>query len=226
MSRKPNGRGMGRSKGTTLPIAPRFWPLINKTENCWLWLGPTEEPHPGYIRGAPSIGKDRPHRVSWKLHFGDIPKDLEVCHKCDNPLCVRPDHLFLGTHLENMQDAQNKNRLVGNKGQLFGELHPLSKLTIESVRSIRTRPYEQYSVLANEFNVSIATISDIQKGRTWNEPKHNLPAAPQLGIRRKINSVIADIIRESKKAGIELAAEYGISTTLVSQIKNNQAWKK
>jgi hypothetical protein len=90
-------------------IRKQFEKTVIKTDNCWGWKkAPLKT---GY--GALYIGQKRfssAHRISWLLHRGDIPKGLFVCHKCDNRICTNPDHLFIGTHLDNMRDMVSKNR--------------------------------------------------------------------------------------------------------------------
>ena len=85
----------------------RFWSFVEKTHYCWIWNGCKTQ---GYgeisINGMPK----RCNRYSWNLHFGKIPRGLLVCHSCDNPACVRPDHLFLGSQKDNMQDCLKKGR--------------------------------------------------------------------------------------------------------------------
>jgi hypothetical protein len=94
------------------PPQERFFKKVLKTDSCWIWVG-CKFPS-GY--GSFSLRKDglvveqRAHRVSYILHKGDIPKGLFVCHTCDNPACVNPDHLWLGTHQQNNQDKVNKKR--------------------------------------------------------------------------------------------------------------------
>jgi hypothetical protein len=88
----------------------RFWSKVQKTETCWLWMG-ARHPHGGYGQFVgPPIKELRAHRYSWVLAYGPIPDGLLVCHRCDNPPCVRPDHLFLGTHLDNALDMMAKGR--------------------------------------------------------------------------------------------------------------------
>lgn len=101
-------------------IGARFWSRVRKSAKCWEWQGCTA----GAGYGQLYVGENEPggrmayaHRISWALHNGEIPAGMSVCHHCDNPLCVRPDHLFLGTDADNMQDAQRKGRLsVTGKG--------------------------------------------------------------------------------------------------------------
>lgn len=98
-------------------LADRFWSKVRKSDGCWLW---TDKPHApwGYGRLGNAInGKEiKAHRLSWMLHFGPIPDGLGVLHKCDTPLCVRPDHLFLGTQLDNVHDCVAKGRAAGGNG--------------------------------------------------------------------------------------------------------------
>ncbi|MER3405479.1 MAG: hypothetical protein C4289_10265, partial [Chloroflexota bacterium] len=97
------------------PLAIRFWAKVQKTDGCWYWLGQVNKDGYGYLGvGSKLNGTKRlvkAHRVVFELAFGPIPEGLEVCHHCDEPRCVRPDHLFLGTHADNMVDAFRKGRL-------------------------------------------------------------------------------------------------------------------
>ena len=97
----------------------RFWDKVEKTDKCWNWKAG--------IRGENGYGcfkvngkNENSHRVSWRITFGEIPEGLLVCHHCDNRLCVRPEHLFLGTYKDNMQDCSLKGRIVTfRKGKIF-----------------------------------------------------------------------------------------------------------
>jgi hypothetical protein len=97
-------------KGTPLaPLSERFWAKVQKTATCWLWTGARTRSGYGKIGQMGGNPQDT-HRVSWELHNGAIPDGLLVCHHCDVKLCIRPDHLFLGTHLDNARDYHAKRR--------------------------------------------------------------------------------------------------------------------
>lgn len=143
-------------------VIGRFWAKVVKSE--WCWTFPT--PHPdGYARLYANGKAMLAHGFSWLIHFGEIPEGMCVCHRCDNTMCVRPDHLFLGTHQENILDASKKGRLASQ----IGEKSSLAKLTNEQVVKIRERRSAglTYEAIAKEFNVSKATVWLIITGRRW-----------------------------------------------------------
>jgi len=149
------------------PVAERFWDKVEKTESCWLWRG--SKTNKGY--GEMNTGGDHSrnqnefvHRLSWVLHFGPIPDGLNVLHHCDTPLCVRPDHLFLGTQADNMHDCKVKGRARGPSFK--GEEHPMAKLTVQDVREIRGSA-QSCRVMAARFNVVYTHISSIRRRKTW-----------------------------------------------------------
>lgn len=89
-------------------VVNKFWAKVNKTDGCWEWTGATT--HNGYGSFTVDGRGVRAHRYSWRLHYGDDPGRMLVCHTCDNPKCVRPDHLFLGTTVQNERDKVAKGR--------------------------------------------------------------------------------------------------------------------
>lgn len=91
------------------PIENRFWEKVKKTPaGCWLWMGSKEHFGHGHIGNKGKMLKA--HRLAWEFENGKIPDGLHCLHKCDNPSCVNPSHLFLGTHQDNMRDMISKNR--------------------------------------------------------------------------------------------------------------------
>jgi hypothetical protein len=166
----PLGRPAGVS-GKPTPrdvLVARFWRQVGcgRAEECWKWRGRAKPGRGGYIRiGARCVGRrvEFVHRVAWRLHHGVIPTHHFVCHRCDNPPCCNPAHLFLGTTQDNTADRDQKQR------QSRGEVHPKAKLTDELVRSIRRRAAsgETGNAIAVELGLERNTIYALLRGKTW-----------------------------------------------------------
>ncbi len=134
-----------------------FWSKVIRGEDCWEWVAARTQA--GYGRFS---AHDYAHRYSWELHNGPIPEGMFVCHRCDNPPCVRPDHLFVGTARDNVHDAVAKGRF------LHGETSTSSKLTTADVIDIRHRvARESISDIARRFGVERSHIRSIVAGRRW-----------------------------------------------------------
>ncbi len=144
----------------------RYWSKVNKTDSCWLWTAAIQQK--GY--GTLMCDKERHsvHRISWTLHNGQIPHGCFVCHKCDVPNCVNPEHLFLGDNTDNMQDASKKGRL--KKPDNFGKwgTNGRSKLTASAVLEIKSlRGIISQRQIAYLYNMSKPAINHVLRGRVW-----------------------------------------------------------
>jgi hypothetical protein len=138
------------ARGRTL--AGRFWEKVEKGPGCWEWTAATYPD--GYGNFVVEPGKNRgAHRVSYELNIGPIPDGLEVCHSCDNPGCVNPDHLFAATHRENMHDMFRKGR-NGNVA--------LDREQERQVRSLLAEGWDRQWV-ADAFGISIPTTYYLKK---------------------------------------------------------------
>lgn len=149
-------------------MAERFWEKVRVRgpDDCWLWTASLQK---GYgqigIKGQRAPGKA--HRVSWGLHHGPIPEGAEVLHTCDNPPCVNPRHLFLGSQTANLEDMTGKGRR--RQGNAYGADNPSSKLSEKDVRKIRELAKSGWSHgrIAKVYGVSRPAISAILRGETW-----------------------------------------------------------
>lgn len=156
-----------------MSIEKRFWNKVNKDtkSGCWEWTAGQFPFGYGAIWINEIGNNELAHRYSWKLHNGEIPDGMFICHHCDNPKCVNPDHLFLGTADDNIKDAAKKNRTNKPKG----EAHPKHKLTKGQVKLIKKEyneiPYgykKDYKISkAKEYGVTYWAISDVVYNRRW-----------------------------------------------------------
>lgn len=153
------------------PMAERFWSKVNKNGNepahvpgigrCWEWTASKDPLGYGFFRRAHGENMSRAHRVSWELS-GQETDGLLVLHRCDNPSCVRPSHLFLGTDMDNCRDRDSK----GRANTLRGTANRNSKLTEELVLEIRASK-ETVTAIARRFGVGWTTVSHVLKRENW-----------------------------------------------------------
>lgn len=150
-------------------LKERLEKRLIKTNDCWGWTGPKDTNNYGSFR----IGNKtfRASRVSWMIYRGPIYDGLCVLHKCDNPICVNPEHLFLGTMKDNSQDMIKKNRQGGQFSK--GNIPPISKLNPQKVKLIRHMINSNISLkeIANIFNVHKDTIYAVKTGKNWSHVK-------------------------------------------------------
>lgn len=139
----------------------RFWSKVKKGPGCWEWQAANSRGY-GIFSNTAGCGKGA-HRYSWTIHNGPIPPGAYILHKCDNPSCVRPDHLELGDHLQNMRDAEDRMRMA------YGTRHGLSKLNPDKVKLIvELRKHgARIEEIGACFDVGHNAIRAIFEGITW-----------------------------------------------------------
>lgn len=155
----------GWTHGLTPETVAAFWARVKKSDGCWLWAGPVNRKAGGYgVVYARGRGRGA-HRIAYELAHGPVGLGMCVCHKCDNPPCVRPGHLFLGTHKDNADDMQAKGRGVVSRG----DDHKRLLLTAQQVLWIR----EQRAMgrdcveIAEELGRPLLTVRRVAFGLTW-----------------------------------------------------------
>jgi len=153
-------------------VSERLWEKVDTTttpDGCWIWTGSLN--NSGYGQITVDNKRQYAHRISFALINGQIPERMDVCHRCDNPKCVRPDHLFIGTHAENMADSVSKRR------HTHGTKTHWCKLTPDDVKTIRARhpkaplnrhrPRHSLARTAREFGITTSNISAILRRKSW-----------------------------------------------------------
>lgn len=143
-------------------IADRFWAKVRVTNGCWTWQAATDRKGYGLFKmSGKTIGA---HRAAWIITNGwkPIHPECAVMHKCDNPSCVRPDHLLIGSNADNMADKVFKGRQASGQKTVSGN----AKLSPDKVRRIRASK-ERTGILADALGVSGAAIRFVRAGATW-----------------------------------------------------------
>lgn len=142
---------------------------VNPVSGCWEWQGCKRSGYGHTIVGSRTDGtrhSERAHRLAYMVWNGEIPRGYDVCHKCDNPACINPNHLFVGTQQDNVDDRERKGRNVIK----IGEEQPRSKLTKKVVKKARwERAYRgtSFQKLADKYGVSKKTMQNAIAGVTW-----------------------------------------------------------
>lgn len=161
------------------PVAERFWSHVDigSPDECWEWQAYRD--HRGYGTFGFAAGDTRwAHRVAWELTNGPIPDGMLACHRCDNPPCCNPGHLFLGSYADNNSDAKAKGRTARGERHSSrtrpesvrrGERHHAAKLTAEQVQEIRDQitAGDSHGVIAARYGVTRSNVNHIARGKSW-----------------------------------------------------------
>lgn len=155
--------------------AGRFWAKVNRQGPvvredlgpCWVWTASLRPNGYGQLKFRGRAGR-KAHRVSWELHNGPIPPGASVLHRCDNPACVRPEHLFTGVQATNMKDmdAKGRRKIPGLRGTAIGN-SKLSESDVVTIRQLRNVEGRKLNDVAARFGISYSTVSEIALGKTW-----------------------------------------------------------
>jgi hypothetical protein len=194
-----------------------FWMKVNKTTSCWLWMGSIED---GYGTARCDGKTQRTHRICWQIVNGSIPNGLQVLHHCDVRNCVNPNHLFLGTNYDNVQDKMQKGRhLTGSQAAQYsnpkrGEENWHSKFTDEQVLDMRWQYSHGAKIcdIAEDWDQLPHVVNMIVHGKRW---AHLPGALPTHRI-----SHFAEKVREMKASGVtqhEIAIRLGFSDAAISR---------
>lgn len=188
----------------------RFWSKVDKTGDCWVWTGKRNGSGYGMFWVPPR--EERAHRVSILLRDGELDAEAVVLHLCDNPACVNPEHLEVGTQADNLRDCREKGR------HAFGEQHGHAKLTDDQVMEIR-RSSERQIDLARRFGVSKTTICNIRAGRLYT----HLPHKRRVRKARLTPKQRAEIRRlyATGASAATLAEEYGVHPLTIRRTCHN-----
>ena len=140
---------------------------IIRTDSCWSWKGMIRKDGYGVINGGGYNNKMLLHRVSWLIHYGEIPKGMYVCHKCDTHICSSPACLFLGTQKDNVVDMISKGRRRKSylKGEMNGEATISDKIALE-VKTLLKDGIKSVDI-CRKYNLSKSLVSKIKNNKTW-----------------------------------------------------------
>lgn len=215
---------------------PRFWAKVDKRgpDECWEWKASKFYNGYGHFYFIRANGKSDQlsHHYAWELHFGEIPRGYHVLHRCDNPGCVNPKHLFLGTHQDNMKDMDKK----GRRKNIRGISCPWSKLKETDILEIRniyaTQPIAMKEI-AKRYNVTEPTIHSIIHGKTWVHVSGGECCVNTVQRGSLVRAILTEKdVKEIRRRydsgqseGRELAQDYGVSLACIYAVTSRRTWR-
>lgn len=193
-----------------------------RPDECWEWTAAINSSGYGMIGlGRRTDGTVHAHRAAFKIYVGEIPDGLDVCHTCDNRICVNPNHLYTGTRKDNMQDCVKRGRT--NKPS--GENHPRARLTVQDVIEIRAST-KSMNELAAQYGVGLTTIQNVLHRKSWKCVATNQTDIHVIKNKRdKLTVSDVESIRKSNATSRELSKKYGVCTSNINYIRNYKIWK-
>lgn len=228
-------RPLKTKKMIGLSLKERLEKFSKKDEEtgCIEWIGSHDVD--GYGQTEYKGKNYRTHRLAYKIYIGSIPKGKIVCHHCDNPSCINTDHLYVGTYKDNAHDRMKR----GRSNIKTGEESSASKLTraraIELIQ--RRKNGERSETLAEDYGITIWTVNDIMKGKSWkNIDRDSIVGASKKdsagrikNTKTKLSEHDVGIIKyklNNKSASLrELSKEFGVDRKLIMNIRDNKIWK-
>ena len=207
-----------------ISLEDKFWGFVDKKgpDDCWEWNGNILSQGYGRMYHH-STNEPKAHRLSYMINVGEIPKGALIRHSCNNPKCVNPNHLSIGTNQDNSDDMKNTNR------SLTGEKHPQSKLTNKDIIEIRNMFFKskcKITTLAYKYGVSDAAIHSIVTGNSW---KHIGGPISKLSRSKKLNQHHVVEIRKlfitGKYTLKKLGDKFGVSYATIRGIVYGSLWK-
>lgn len=205
-------------------IKQRIESHITSKKDCWI------TDHKIDVNGRPRIFFDGKSyilaRIVYELYKGDFPKNLFVCHTCDNPLCINPEHLYIGDNAENGRNRKRRNRQA--KGSKIGQ-SKLNETQVLEIKQLLIEGKLSLRQIGNRFGVSATTITLINNGKSWTHVE-GIGATIDINRSGKSFKLNEEKVKQIKKLIAEgmgitrISNLFGVSPSTISEIKHNKAW--
>lgn len=203
----PSWKGSSVKSKSPENTLERFWAKVYRgpETDCWIWFGCRLAT--GYGKMAVNGIEVGAHRLSWEIHFGEIPQGMHICHECDNPSCVNPDHIFPGTRGDNMADMARKKRNRHSNGELKRfRKNGLCAGRVHGIRRLYAATKLTTHEIAKEFGIWPTAVNAIINGRSWGHLEWSDPVIKELALARAKASHRMGRTHEHRMAAKRLSA--------------------